>query len=619
MSRRRYLPVVLLLAVHSGLLAYSAWVHSPTLNEPGHLVAGLSHWKYGNFTLYRVNPPLVRLVAAFPAHLLGYVEDRSGYYDGVGSRAIAGMGRDFVQANGRRSFFLISMGRMACIPFSIFGGWICFKWARELYSISAGYMACLLWCFSPMVLGHGAMIAPDAHATSLGLAACYTFWRWLKKPTWSQAIITGGVLGLAELSKTTMILFYPLWPVLWFVYRIPARHEMTLRQWRTEAAMLVVRMVIGIYILNLGYLGEGTGKSLGEFKFVSKLFAGEELGLDGGGNRFENCILGRMPMPFPMNYIVGIDIQQKDFENFSRPSYMRGKYQAKGWWYYYVYAVLVKAPLGSLLLVAPLAFLRLPKSPKRSWGDILILLSPALLIFSVASLKFGFSHHSRYVLPCAPFIFVWLSQLARPARSVVNGSLRFLNGRKKGTGSLRCRRLRLLGVTTVLLVGWSIGSSLAVYPHSISHFNELVGGPRHGPKHLINSNVDWGQDLLMLEKWIEKNAREKPVFLAFYNSYSPFDEGILNLEDWPFFEGNEEIRDGYFAISVNLLYDFPWSLHSTDGEIGIMYQRINSYLRGVEPVGRAGFSIRIFSTKQIRNAFSAREVPPLWEVTSAND
>ena len=41
--------VIALLAVHSALLAYSAYVHSPTLNEPGHLVAGLSYWKFGQF------------------------------------------------------------------------------------------------------------------------------------------------------------------------------------------------------------------------------------------------------------------------------------------------------------------------------------------------------------------------------------------------------------------------------------------------------------------------------------------------------------------------------------------------------------------------------------------
>jgi hypothetical protein len=58
--------IVGLLAIHTILLAYSGYVHSPTLNEPGHLVAGLSYWKFGRFDVYSVNPPLVKIVAALP-------------------------------------------------------------------------------------------------------------------------------------------------------------------------------------------------------------------------------------------------------------------------------------------------------------------------------------------------------------------------------------------------------------------------------------------------------------------------------------------------------------------------------------------------------------------------
>lgn len=58
--------LAVLLSSHIALLAWSAARHSATLNEPAHLVAGLSHWKFGRFDLYRVNPPLVRMVAAIP-------------------------------------------------------------------------------------------------------------------------------------------------------------------------------------------------------------------------------------------------------------------------------------------------------------------------------------------------------------------------------------------------------------------------------------------------------------------------------------------------------------------------------------------------------------------------
>jgi len=58
--------VLLLLTTHATLLAYAATRHSPTYNEPGHLVAGISHWQFGRFELYRVNPPLSHMVAALP-------------------------------------------------------------------------------------------------------------------------------------------------------------------------------------------------------------------------------------------------------------------------------------------------------------------------------------------------------------------------------------------------------------------------------------------------------------------------------------------------------------------------------------------------------------------------
>ncbi|MEM9645059.1 MAG: glycosyltransferase family 39 protein [Planctomycetota bacterium] len=616
-TRRCFL---VLLTVHLLLLSFNAWVHSPTLNEPGHAVAGMRHWETAEFSLYRVNPPLIRLVAGIPALFSGCEMDYSGYYNGIGARPVFDMGEDFIRMNGRASLLHFRLARLFVVPFSLLGAWICYAWGRDLYGDGAGLMACALWCFSPMVLGHGAMIAPDAHATSMGLAACYTFWRWLKRPTWRQAVVTGFVLGLAELSKTTMILFYPLWPILWLVYRWKDRRAMTAANWLSEALMLALRMVIGLYVLNLGYVGEGSMRQLKEFNFVSELFAGDQTDSI-VGNRFKGSWLGEVPLPFPENYIIGIDVQQSDFENFSRPSYLRGRYQPKGWWYYYGYALLVKAPVGTLglsLLAAVVTASGIgPRVPRR---DLMILLAPAVIIFSVASSKFGFSHHSRYVLPCLPFVFIWISQLGRMMLHA------FTAGRAKGwykclthrgLASTRC----WAGVLSFVLLGATVVGSLRVYPHSISYFNILAGGPKNGPEHLINSNVDWGQDLLFLEDWVEEQAGGLPVFLAFYNYYNPFDFELSDVHPWPFRKGSSSqpnIEDGFYAISVNLLYDFPWQLR-----LGKEHYHVDTrpmaHLRTTEPVGWAGYSVRIFSAQQLRDAYAAPEQPALWSDSDGNE
>ncbi len=57
------------LFAHCLLLGWIGERQSPTFGELGSLPAGISHLQFGWFGLYRVNPPLVRIVAALPALL----------------------------------------------------------------------------------------------------------------------------------------------------------------------------------------------------------------------------------------------------------------------------------------------------------------------------------------------------------------------------------------------------------------------------------------------------------------------------------------------------------------------------------------------------------------------
>jgi len=575
--------VVALLAVHTGLLGYSAYVHSPTLNEPGHLVAGLSHWKFGRFELYRVNPPLVRMVAALPVMAVGHEEDWSGFHEGPGARPVFGMGEDLVAANGERSFFLFMVARWACIPFSWLGAIVCYLWARDLFGRPSGVMACTLWCFSPNILAHASLITADVGGTALGVAACYTFWRWLKKPTWTQAALTGCVLGLAELCKTTLILFYPLWPLLWVAYRWSNRREMVRSDWTREAGMLFLRMAIGIYVLNMGYDFEGSGKQLREFHFVSNLFTGQERQEADNSrlethNLFANTWLGHLPVPFPKNYLLGIDIQQRDFEDYGRPSYLRGQWQNHGWWYYYLYAGLIKIPLATLLLgvtaiLVPLFFSRQGIHASSAnilrWRDFLILLTPPLVIFCVVSSKTEFSEHFRYVLPCFPFFFIWISRVAARCMFDVPQANRNSFDRPgvyhhtPGTEASRAQWLSANSAILVLLL-WSVISSLWIFPHSLSYFNESIGGPLDGPSHLLGSNVDWGQDLRYLAQWVNEDLDMGPIYFDGFLFVNPRDLGVdvvsinaLNNGVLP-----DNMGPGWFALSVNRVGKNPWITNS---------------------------------------------------------
>src|SRR5689334_22232145 len=67
--RISHLAIAALLVIHTGLLGFMANRDSPTWDEVAHFAAGLNHWYTGTFPLYRVNPPLIRMIATAPAAL----------------------------------------------------------------------------------------------------------------------------------------------------------------------------------------------------------------------------------------------------------------------------------------------------------------------------------------------------------------------------------------------------------------------------------------------------------------------------------------------------------------------------------------------------------------------
>ena len=133
-------------------------------------------------------------------------------------------------------------------------------------------------------------------------------------------------------------------------------------------------------------------------------------------------------------------------------------------------------------------------------------------------------------------------------------------------------------------------SSLLVFPHSMSYFNCAVGGPLNGPSYLHNSNVDWGQDLLFLHRWMQRHPEARPMRVDF--------SGGFKADMLPFWDDDTEIRplfgddsaeeaqgstDGqWYAISVGRLYDLP--------------KRHDVYedFRNARPETRIGYSIRVF-------------------------
>jgi hypothetical protein len=579
-----------MLALHAGLLLNSIRTNYITLDEIGHVIAGLSYVKTARFQIYRVNPPLPQLLAVLPVLTMQPKMDFDNLSDDPHVRLEYKLVQPFIADNSLRIFDLVRRARLAGVVWSLLGGWIIYLWALELYGMAGGWVALLLWCVEPYVLGNAGVVTSDVPAGVAGVAASYAFWRYLRLPTPGRdasrrrAILAGVQLGLAGLTKFTLLLLFPLWPVLWAVDRwILGCRDPIKRRLGLEAEQLSLIVLLGVLVINSGYFFRGTFRPLDSYPFISKSLAGKDLG-DGltkvVGNRFRGTPLGLIRVPLPEDLVRGIDVQRFDFE--SRPrSYLGGEWRRRGWWYYYVYALVVKLPLGTIGLVAwGIGLVLITRGDRSRIRDEVVLLATASALFAFVSSQTGQSQHSRYAIPALPYLFI-----------IAGKTGRFF----VGPGHRAARILALA------LLTWSATSSLLIYPHSLSYFNELAGGPARGHDHLLDSNIDWGQDLLYLKSWLDQHPEVGPLKLAYFGSVEPSLNGLKYELPPPGPEAADLAQGrpigplpGDYAISVNFLRGFELFTYNGRGGTHQVGPHEFEYFRDFRPIARAGYSISIY-------------------------
>lgn len=566
-DKYRKLFICFLMLIHSSLLGYSAVRNSWTWDEVAFLPAGISHWKFCDFELFDVNPPLVRMVAAIPVLFADPILDWEGHTTNPTVRPERPIGERFLRNNGRRSFWLLTLARWACIPFSLIGGFVCYHWSRRLFGTASGILALFLWTFAPTIIAHGQLMTADIGGASLGILGFYVFWLWLHDCSWRKTLILGVVMGLLELAKTTWVILFGLWPLIWLIWRVSCRRENERGWLLREGGRLAVSFVLAVYFLNMGYGFQGTGTPLGEYEFISNGIGGPIAPEDVGRgqipgypssfpgsirNRFQGTILGHLPVPLPKKYVEGIDRQKSHFE-VTNWSYLGGEWKQGGWLYYYLYALSLKTSLGIWLvgiaaLIGALKFAAM----RGRLRDYLFLFGSMTLLVMFVSLQTGINRHVRYVLPAFPFAFILMSSAARFVTKP-HPRLSFL------VGGGCC---------------WLIAGSLATFPHHLSYFNELAAGPKNGGRFLASSNVDWGQDLLHLEQWLVEHPEVELDGLGWHCRV--VDPKIVGIEGKPI---PRTPISGWYALSV-------LKIHQRGDAF--------TYFKHLEPVGWAGYSIPIF-------------------------
>lgn len=529
-----------LLGIHASLLAVNALRCSPTLNEPFHLASGLDCWRTGHVATYLVNPPLVRCVAVLP--LLTDRAPRTGAAVPASDRRWS----EWVDGEpqhpwGQWVAWALPQALLVCILFALLGALVSWKWTTELGGRWAGNVALALWTLSPGILGHGALMTADVPSASFALLAAWRFHRVLCRPTWATCVAAGAALGLALLSKFTCLVLVPCYALVWAVHRrwspTPESAGVTALVRPASVWRVLLVLATGLLVLNAGYSFDRTGTPITGLRLESQSAVRlcKWAGLLEPKASWVARMWRNLPLPVPAAYVEGIDEQVRDFERFHW-TFMAGHWRDRGAWYYYIYALAVKAPLGHwfvFVLTLGACTVLSPSMAVRS--GVFMPAITAAVIFMLVSAQTSWNAHARYILPAAGFVFVGIASVLAQARE----------------------RVRWLGPAVVCGLVASGASVAWHYPHMLNYFNELAGGPSHGYLHLRGSNTDWGQDFYLLRAWLERHPEALPIVLDAQSGVQAEALGIdyIPLRDLCSESGSTQssLKPGWYAISVNAL------------------------------------------------------------------
>jgi 4-amino-4-deoxy-L-arabinose transferase-like glycosyltransferase len=461
---------------------------------------------------------------------------------------------------------LLIWSRSMMVLTGVLLGWYVYLWSAALYGKWSATAALALYAFCPNILAHARLITPDIVITTFFFISAYYFWRLLRDNRTRDALAGGIALGLALLSKYTGVLLIPTCCVLAVFWGLRQK------TWRAKNCLIFA--AVGIALLAVGY-----------------------------------C-MDLEP------YWAGIQFQQ-EHAAAGHSGFLLGERSTSGWWYYLLVAFCLKTPVAlMILLVISMGLLIAslykdiktrrgviseqggtarddrgaapPRAGKRrgttgprsspralvppteqtpaapAWFSAMFLLLPAAAVFGFFSLN-HLSIGLRYVLPIYPFLFVLASGAARSLASN-----------------------RLLAALLAALLLWHFGASYSTYPHYLAYFSELAGGPENGYKYLVDSNLDWGQDLKGLRAYMREHDIPR-IALGYFGSDLPERYGIVY--DWmpgtdspPSVPRNPRLPlTGWFAVSATHLQGAYFQDRS-----------VYAWLQRRQPAAKIGYSIFVY-------------------------
>jgi hypothetical protein len=427
---------------------FSARQKSITKDEYVYLAAAVAETQFADYGLLPQQPPFSKIVSGLSLRPLD-LEVKE--YAGAGRGAKYVYAHKLLRQNQDKLYDITLAARLPHILLGAFLGIGIWYVTRRIFGPIAGMGALVLYSTDPSVLAHTRLLHTDADPSALGfLAIAGLVFALGSKPSWRLPLVTAVFLTLALLAKYSSLLLLLAFPAI-AALGLAASH-------RTGKQS--------------GHAWGGHSRSHIWHNFL----------------RVGVCLAILAPLIAVVAYRGQIAWYFKglgmvlEHSRSGHLAYLMGEWSTQGWWYYFPVALAVKSPVPLLLLaVAGIAYIAL-RFPGREGAHGMMFIV-AFSIWLAGAMASSVNIGIRHILPAYVFLFV------------------FAGAGVQALAKNRIGRIALGG-----LLAWTAVSAVRTYPDYIAYFNELAGGPSGGARYLVASNLDWGQEIISLKRYMDEKG-----------------------------------------------------------------------------------------------------------------
>ncbi len=511
-----------------------------TSDEYLHIAAGASYWASRDFRMNTEHPPLTKSLAGMPLAIMKAKSpiDSPAWKD----KDQVAYADEFWKTNKERQRNLLTAARIPALLFSTLLGVFVFLMGWEIYNVKAGLLATALFAFEPNLIAHAALANSDVPIAMAVIATLYFAFKFLK--TLKTAHFVGLLIffGIAIATKYSGLLLFPVILLLyWYLLRnFPAQFHLPphILGIKVPSKAGFIRGFVFVFAVAFWFAIAGALAIMASYCFkMTKINAENSPQYETLARETipdfipaKNSIIGiSEKLPLPKEYLMGL-YQVYMHNKVGHPAYLMGEFREKGWWYYFPAVFIYKVPLGILSLLL-LSLVLMNRKDREVWIEESLLVIPILAYVIPAffsHINIGF-RHLFYIYPLILIYASGVMSLTFKVKKFDPDEFR-IGGKQKAPQSGNIKLLALHSIVGALFL-YVVASNLMSAPNHLSYANELSGDSQHKAYLMSDSNLDWGQGLPALKRFMDKQGIES-VNLYYHMVDDPAVYGIeCNRED----------------------------------------------------------------------------------------